>query len=134
MTWLEKILHPISFSKSIIINGKTLCIEWTDRADSVLRERKHPLNIEMELYFSCMVKKIVIFHESHKSKLDQNKLYSITDQIKVWFHPVISHACDIGDATHQQPTMDVDVKNLHNYYPKKLKIDFRDNRWEGRFS
>lgn len=39
----------------------------------------------------------------------------------------------IGDTPHQQTKVDVDIKNLHNYYPKKLNIDFCHNQWEGRF-
>ncbi|MCU7940744.1 MAG: hypothetical protein KZQ64_16130 [gamma proteobacterium symbiont of Bathyaustriella thionipta] len=133
MTWLEKIINPLSFSKTVRINGKPLCIEWTNRADSALRKRKYPLNIEMELYFSGMIKKMVIFHDSPKNKIEQDKLHSITRQMKVWFHPVTSGVFKMGDAPHQQSMIDVEIINLHNYYPKKLNIDFRNDRWEGHF-
>ena len=133
MTWLEKIIHPLSYRKIVAINGKSLCIEWTDRADSVLREKKETLNIEMELYFSGMIKKIVIFHHSYKNNPDKSNLHRITKQINVWFHPVTSCVGQACDALHHQTTMDVDIKNLHNYYPKKLNIDYKDNNWEGRF-
>lgn len=133
MTWVEKIMHPLSYRKIVVIDGKLLCIEWTDRADSVLRETKQTLNIEMELCFFGMIKKIVIFHDPHKESLDQNNLHRITKQINVWFHPVTSYVCKTRDALHQQAAVDVDIKNLHNYYPKKLNIDYRNNSWEGSF-
>lgn len=133
MTWLEKILTPLSYSKNVIINGKTLCIEWTDRADSALRERKQPLNIEMELFFSCNVKKMVNFHDTQDDIVNHSVLHNITDNIKVWFHPVISNYCSVGETELQHSKGDVDIKNLHNYYPKKLNIDFKNNCWEGSF-
>ncbi len=133
MTWLEKIMHPLSYRKIIAINGKSLCIEWTDRADSVLREKKQTLNIEMELCFLGMIKKIVIFHDSKKNRFAQHNLHRITKQINVWFHPVTSCVCKTCDTSQQQATVDVDIKNLHNYYPKKLNIDYRNNSWEGSF-
>lgn len=133
MTWIEKIIHPLSFSKNIIINGKTLCIEWTYRADSALRDREQPLNIEMELLFSCRVKKRVNFHDTQDEKLNQNIFLKVTDDLKIWFHPVISHSCNVSDNSQQISKVDVDIKNLHNYYPKKLSIDFKNKQWKGRF-
>ncbi|MCW8928758.1 MAG: hypothetical protein OQL19_00795 [Gammaproteobacteria bacterium] len=133
MTWLEKIIHPLSFSKQVIINGKPLCVEWTYRADSALRERKQPLNIEMELFFSCRVKKIVNFHNNQEGTISHNVFHKISDDIKVWFHPVISNYCDVGESELQHSKVDVDIKNLRNYYPKKLYIDFRNKQWVGSF-
>ena len=128
-----KIINPLSYSKTVIINGKTLCIEWTERAYTALRERKQPLNIEMELYFSSMVKKLVIFHDSHVKIHNKNMLHNVTDKIKVWFHPVTSLACENTNTPHRQPMVDINVNNLHNYYPKKLNIDFFNGHWKGYF-
>ena len=133
MDWLKKILHPLKYRETIIINGKPLHIEWTERAEKSLQKRDQPITIEMEIYFSCLVKKMIRFHEIQEKINNQAVLHQVSDKINIWFHPVTSMACEIGDAPHRQPTMDIAIANLHHYFPKQLSIDFNQGRWEGNF-
>ena len=50
-----------SLSKIVLINDKPLMVGWTPRAQLELDHRTQPLYVEMELYFSCMVKKYITF-------------------------------------------------------------------------
>jgi len=133
MNWLKKLLHPFKYQQQIIINGKTLSIEWTERAEKALQQRNQPITIEMEIYFSCLVKKWVCFHEYQEKTVNLAVLHPAGDKINVWFHPVTSLACEIVDAPHRQPTTDIEINNLHHYYPKQLTIDFSRGNWEGSF-
>ena len=47
----------------VSINGRDVLIEWTRAAAAELARRPRPLIVEVELYFSCLVKKYVLFHE-----------------------------------------------------------------------
>lgn len=49
--------------QSIEINGRTVAIELSRAAIKALAQRSTPLLAEMELYFSCLIRKVVRFHE-----------------------------------------------------------------------
>ena len=49
---------------TVDIEGKTVSIKTSAAADRALSERGQPLLAEMELYFSCLVRKQVRFHEA----------------------------------------------------------------------
>lgn len=51
-------------SNTIEINGRSVSVEWTKAAARELTRRTQPLVVELELYFSCLVKKFVHFHET----------------------------------------------------------------------
>ena len=45
-------------SNTIRINGRPVSVEWTNSAARELSQRAQPLVVELELYFSCLVKKV----------------------------------------------------------------------------
>jgi hypothetical protein len=47
-----------------VINGREVAVEWTPRAERAMQARSVPLIVELELYFSCLVKKFVHVRES----------------------------------------------------------------------
>ncbi|MCK9199885.1 MAG: hypothetical protein M0P59_06265 [Gallionella sp.] len=51
-------------SNTVQINGRQVSVEWTKSAARELAQRAQPLVVELELYFSCLVKKFVHFHET----------------------------------------------------------------------
>ena len=54
-------------SIEITISGKPLQIELSPAASLAMQQRVTPLLAEMELYFSCLVRKKVRFYERVKS-------------------------------------------------------------------
>ena len=46
---------------TIEILGKQVLVEWSSSADKKLQELAEPLAVEMELYFSCLIRKAVRF-------------------------------------------------------------------------
>ena len=44
---------------TIEILGKQVLVEWSSSADKKLQELAEPLIVEMELYFSCLIRKAV---------------------------------------------------------------------------
>jgi hypothetical protein len=57
-------LRPRRFATQVQLNGKPVAVEWSRAAHAHLARRSQPLTLELELYFSCLVKKFVHFHES----------------------------------------------------------------------
>ena len=77
---LDRWLNAYRHHRSVVLENKCLRVEWTDRANRALQTRSEPLIIEMQLYFSCVVKKRVLFHNS--SELD---VTDVNNSIKITF-------------------------------------------------
>ena len=117
--------------KEIDINGKSVMIEWTDRAESALRLAQTPVLVEMELYYSCLVKKFVHFRDQPRKR----PLISVTDKLQVYFRPVTSTACDPFEATRagRQPETEINTVTASKLAPKRLLLDYRHGKWEGEY-
>jgi hypothetical protein len=57
--WFNRFRHQ----KSVVINQRNVEVRWTDRAEKKLQLGSRPLIVELQLYFSCVVKKRVVFHQ-----------------------------------------------------------------------
>ena len=127
---LDRWLHPFKHNARIQLRGKDLDIRWTRRADDALKLRSTPLTAEMQLYFSCVVKKRVLFHdESSLEKIDVNK------KLGVSFRPVQSTACNPEEFASNYPVKNEFHSNAANKMrPSLLCLDFINGRWQGEFS
>ena len=112
---------------SISIKGKMVNIETTRRAEKALQKRNAPLLAEMQLYFSCMVVKSVVFKET-----DFKNTVAVSDSLHVDFRPVMRATCEF-DQILETPKTDMEVAHLENYVPKWLKIDYKRGDWIGEF-
>jgi len=83
---IDRWLNPYRYKDSIDIRGKKMAIAYSKRAKQALEKREHALIAELQLYFTCVVQKHVIFHDS-------NNLDTITVKpyLKVYYHTVQSN-------------------------------------------
>lgn len=112
------------------MNKHELVIKLTQRADQALAKLPHALTIEMQLYFSCMVKKRVLFHtQAIPFESDQ-----VTPQLNIAYRSVQSDTCSPEEfaASHpQKKVLDNPVTN--NMAPSELSVDYVENKWKGDF-
>ena len=129
-TWLNRKLHPYTREIRCSLNQHQLVIKLTQRADQALAELPHTLTIEMQLYFSCMVKKRVLFHTQAVSfETDQ-----VTPQLNIAYRSVQSDTCSPEEFAAQYPQKQVlDNPVTKNRAPSELSVDYIDNKWEGDF-
>lgn len=115
----------------VMINGKAVQVAWTPRAEAALRARTAPLIVELELYFSCLVKKFVHVRE----RADGQTLAWLDDRLALYFRPVTSTTCSPQRAERlgRQPEMEIDTPATRRMAPKRVALDFRDGRWTGAF-
>lgn len=115
----------------VLINDKTVAVEWTKSAARELAKRTQPLVVELELYFSCLVKKFVHFHETPPDR----KIIAVSDKLAVFYRPVTSTACsfEVADRLGRQPEIELDNPNVRKMAPKRVKIDFVRGNWQGNF-
>lgn len=127
---LERWLNPFQHSKSVIIGEFPISIEWSQRAEQQLSLRTTPLIAEMQIYFSCVVKKRVLFHDA--SELETT---AVDEKLEICFRAVESNSCDPVEFAANFP-----VKNSFTstaalrMHPKKLSIDFKHEQWVGEFT
>jgi len=116
---------------SVTINGKPVTVEWTRSAGRKLAERSHPLVLELELYFSCLVKKFVHFHEDAAGRAPSH----VTDKFDLFFRAVTSTACtmDVAERLGRQPEIDLDTVAVRKLAPKRVRLDCRKGEWRADF-
>ncbi len=114
--------------KYITIQGKNVVITLSKSAEKALASREKILVAEMELYFSCLIRKQVRFKENL-----EGDLVSVTDQLAVRFRPVMTKSCGIDYEGDEPPLEDFPIKNPQSFVPHWLKVDFRKNEWIGEF-
>ncbi len=114
--------------KQIDIFGKKVTVSLSSMAIKALSSRDKPLIAEMELYFSCLIRKQVRF----KEKADGN-LVDVVDQLSVRFRPVMTKSCGIDYEGDEPPLEDFPIEKPEAFVPHWLKIDFKKDKWIGEF-
>ena len=125
----DRWLNPPRFTKTIKLRERSFEVEWTQRAQRKLEQREIPLIVEMQLYFSCVVKKRVLFHDSYD--LDA---VTVNDDIAIAFRTVESTACDPVEFARNFPIKnDLDSTAAAKMKPKYLLVDYVGNKWVGEY-
>jgi hypothetical protein len=122
------VMEP-SLSHHIELDGKSIEISLTEQARNALSARTRPLNVEMELYFSCLIRKKVRFHDSY----NHQQGVSVNDRLYIHFRPVMTQACGKDYEGAEPPLTDFPISNQRAYIPHWLKIDFHNGQWLGEF-
>lgn len=117
---------------TVNINQHAVTVEWTAAAGAALARRGRPLFVELELYFSCLVKKFVHFREDSRGR----ETVAAGDTLRLYFRPVTSTACsfEVAERLGRQPEMDIDSPALRRIAPKRVEIDYVDGVWRGSFT
>ena len=112
------------------INQREVEISWTGRADKELQRRNQALVVELQLYFSCVVKKRVLFH-SRAVEFDSIR---VNDDIEIAFQPIASAVCDPQEFAASYPQgKNLSAGKAARMVPRAVEIDYRRNNWEGQF-
>jgi len=127
--YFDKWFNPYYHRKTITFRKNQLTIEWTKRADHALSQSTKNLIVEMQLYFSCVVKKRVLFTEQADFQT-----ISVKDNLSVAFHPVEAASCDPIEFAKNFPARhEFDSVSAKKMRPRELKIDYKNNAWQGEF-
>lgn len=114
---------------TIEILGKKVLVEWSASADKKLRELAEPLLVEMELYFSCLIRKAVRFGRDAQA----GNFVLAAPQLRVGFRPVMTKVCRVSDVDGEPPLEDFPIVKPEAFVPKRLTIDYRGGKWVGEF-
>ncbi len=126
---LDRRLHRLRHRRTVRLNGRDVEVRWTARADRALRARREPLVIELQLYFSCVVQKRVLFHADYPGGSVE-----VRPGFEIAFRPLAAAACDpVEFAASHPPGRDLGDGAAARMVPQRVDIDFRNRAWEGQF-
>ena len=130
---MERWLNPQRHQQRLMLRDKSLDVSWTGRAERQLQQLNGPLLAEMQLYFSCVVKKRVLFHQQPPG--DELEILSVNDRLQVAFRAVQATSCDPVEFAANFPVQqEFETLGASKMHPKSLRLDYRDGEWVGEFS
>jgi hypothetical protein len=114
--------------------GKKIQLEISDNAAKQLSARGVPLFIEMELYFSCLIRKQVRVYEAFIVPADEKFSVRFSDKLQISFRPVMTKSCSISSCEDGKPPLsDFPIRKPQSYIPRWLSLDFNRGKWCGDF-
>lgn len=114
--------------KQVQLHHKSIDITLSPAAEQALAERSTPLLAEMELYFSCLIRKAVRFHEG-----DADDSVAISTNLNLRFRPVMTQHCGTDYEGDEPPLTDFPITQAERYVPHWLTIDYKGGEWHGEF-
>ncbi|MHB1083732.1 MAG: hypothetical protein ACYCZA_02685 [Thiobacillus sp.] len=111
----------------ITLHDKSVEVRLSSAAQNALALRDRPLVAEMELLFSCLIRKRVHFGEEVAHATPVN------DRLAVRFRPIMTRHCSVAEGGATPPSDDFPIANPRPYVPSWLAIDFRRGEWVGQF-
>jgi hypothetical protein len=126
---LDRWLHGYRYRRTVQIDRHPLELRWSARAERELERCRQPLIVELQLYFSCVVKKRVLFHRQVDFATTR-----VDDRLQIAFRPIASAVCDPREFALRYPAgRDLSAGPAARMIPAIAEIDYRDGRWEGQF-
>ena len=124
--------------QNVEMMGKQIQVEISSKAKQQLKNRITPLFIEMELYFSCLLRKQLRIRENmdHESGKNLEGKFStqLSDNLHITFRPVMTKSCSVSSCDGEKPPLsDFPIKKPQSYIPRWLKLDFKKGEWCGDF-
>ncbi|WP_024327712.1 hypothetical protein [Thioalkalivibrio sp. AKL19] len=128
---IDRWLHPYRLAAEVTLRERTVHVYWTDRARQALEEQTTPLYVEMQLYFSCVVKKRVLFHESPP----RSDFVAAVPQLYVRASTVESDICSPEAFAAGYPARrELSSAGTRRMVPRNLWLDYRAGQWVGEMA
>ena len=127
---LASLLNRHKHAETIHFRDSQLAIHCSRRAKEQIRRRDIPLIVEMQIYFSCLVQKRVLFHDTY-----EHDSTPVNDKLAVALRTVESDRCDPEHFHNHHPVQrELTSAAARKMRAKRLFIDYIDNDWVGSFS
>ena len=89
-----------------------------------------PLVVEMELYFSCLIRKRVRFPAAPHADAT---CVRADETLTVCFRPVMTRACAVETVEGSPELEAFPIQRREAFLPKWLELDWRGGDWSGDF-
>lgn len=106
-------------------------VRLTAGAERALAVHPTPLLVELELLFSCLIRKRVRFPVAPHA--DAIPVPGTDPRLTLYFHPVCTKVCVIGDA-EVPDLLTFPIRRVTPFIPRAVTLDYRKGGWIGDFS
>ena len=123
------IFNPCKHTLHCDLKNKHVLIRYTSRAKKELEKRQTQLIIEMQIYFSCMVQKRILFHDSY-----EHDIVPINNKLAVSLRIIQSDVCtpEVFAAEHPEKR-ELTNQKAEKMTVKELIFDYQKGGWIGNF-
>ncbi len=119
------LFNPYKYTREIDFNGVGLMLHYTKRAEDQLQQRVQPLIVEMQIYFSCVVQKRVIFHDTY-----ERNSFQVNDKLSIAQRVVQSDVCTPTYFAENHPIKkELTSKAADKMNAKALFLDYKKGKW-----
>ena len=130
----NKQLVKSGFKGNIEIYGKTVSVSISPKACAQLARLEGPLQVEMELYFSCLIRKRVLFRQLEATPESADYIAEALPGLYISFNPVTTKECRIVDNPDGPPLKAMPIKDPGRFVPDWIKLNHRSGQWTGEYS
>lgn len=116
---------------TLTLNARPLSLTLTAAARTALQQRTAPLYVQMELYFSCLLRLKVRFYDVAPAMAVD--WIPAAANLLVSFRPVMTAHCSNDYEGEEPPLTDFPLSRDAPFTPRWLHLDFRHNAWHGEF-
>jgi hypothetical protein len=122
-----------SYSGQVTLLGKPMHIDITEYALHTAAENPYPILVELELYFSCLVRKQIRFRELAQLEPENPQYARVIPGLYTCFRAVTTQHCSVEDVAGKPPVETMPVKKPGLFVPDWLRIDYRSGQWLGEY-
>lgn len=127
---IDRWLNPYHHRGGVVVRGAVMAVRSTHRAERALSERSAVLTVELQLYFSCVVKKRVLFHSGSEPAGTP-----FGERLNIVFRLVESASCDPEAFANYFPEKrELASAAARKVHPSVVALDYRKGRWWGEFT
>lgn len=105
-------------------------LRLTAAAVRALEQQEQTLQVELELLFSCLVRKRVKFFAAEAKGYALNSGHP---KLALQFHPIVSHHCKLDEMGPEQASDDLPLAKPDAFIPRWVSLDYRNGQWSGDF-
>jgi hypothetical protein len=124
-------MNTMQSESNLTFNDRSVAVALTDAAQHALSQRDTPLFVQMELYFSCLLRLKVRFYEAIPES--DVRWQKVNEKLLISFRPVMTAKCDNSYEGDEPPLTDFPIARETPFTPRWLHLDYRNGQWQGEF-
>jgi hypothetical protein len=117
--------------RTVQLGNRPLQVRLSSRAAAALANQREPLAIELELYFSCLLRKRVNFLAARRDGVTLHA--PLSEQVEVSFRPVMTKHCTVGEVVDAPDVETFPLQRVEAFTPRWLELDHDGESWRGDF-
>ncbi len=130
--WAWKRRSNSHLPMKVMLGGKPLEIRAGQAAERAITQLTKPLHIELELYFSCLIRQRVNFLAS--ARPDVFARTDVTPNVSISFRPVVTKTCKVTDVEGDETPLElVPLVRPDAFIPKWVELDYIAGAWRGEW-